>query len=91
MLARTRYDQIPHTQTEHAVLSALSACVRLSQAGCRILSAHVSGGLPGVLVDRRPDLPDLIPGCLFVDFSGGYYRARLGNIGVTWTEARRRS
>lgn len=92
MLARPCHiDHYAHVQVKHDVLSALGACVRLSQAGCRILSVHIHNDLPGVVVDRRPNLPDLTPGRLFADFSGAYYQARLGNVGVAWTEARRAS
>jgi hypothetical protein len=87
--AHARHCRVNPQQTEHEILSALSACVRLSQAGCNILAAHVHGGLPGVIVDRRPDIPGLTPGSLYADSSGAYYIARLGNVGVSWTEARR--
>jgi hypothetical protein len=53
--AHARHCRVNPQQTEHEILSALSACVRLSQAGCNIL---------GVIVDRRPDIPGLTPGSL---------------------------
>lgn len=88
-MAHARQCRTNPQQTEHEILSALSACVRLSQAGCRILCAHVHDGLPGVIVDRRPDIPGLTPGSLYADWSGAYYQARLGTVGVSWTEPRR--
>jgi hypothetical protein len=67
----------------------LAAMIELSQSGCRLESAGLSGDMPTIRVDRRPNLPDLIPGCLRADAAGCYYQARLGAVRVAWTEARR--
>lgn len=69
----------------------LTACARLFRVGCRMVSAGLSGDMPTIQVDRRPNLPDLAPGCLRADAAGCHYQARLGPVRVAWTEPRHRA
>jgi hypothetical protein len=69
---------------------AMAVCADLLRAGCGIQAAHTHTGAAAVLVDRRPPLPDLVPGCLRCDRSGRDYRARLGEVIVQWHEPPRR-
>jgi len=85
-------DQVHDTKIDQsAQLSLLTACASLFDVGCRLVSASISGDMPTIHVDRRPDLPGLAPGCLRADADGCHYQARLGTVAVSWTEPRRRA
>ena len=75
-----------HGQLELDMLNALSACAKLSRAGCTLLSAHIHAGLPVIVVDRRPALSDLQPRGLRSDRRGADYHAELHGIKVAWHE-----
>ena len=69
----------------------VEVCRLLEQSGCRIVSAHAHGQIGVVVVDRRPSVPGLTPGCCRCDASGRAYRASVGAVAVRWTEPPRRT
>ena len=65
----------------------------LCQSGSTPMDADVVNGMPTIhLADTtRPQVPDLIPGCLRADAYGCHYQASLGAVRIAWTEPRRRA
>lgn len=81
---------VPHAQDDIAILETTAACVRLRESGVEILGAHVHGGMPVIVVDRRPPIEGLVPGCLRCDRDGTDYHACLDGVRVAWHEPPRR-